>query len=59
MLMKDKCVCLVLKLVNELLQLTLFVLNDLSLFWSELSSMVSQLISESQSEHYVSKHTMI
>ena len=59
MLMKDKCVCLVLKLVNELLQLTLFVLNDLSLFWSELSPMISKLISESQSEHHVSKHIMM
>ena len=28
MLMKDKCVCLVLKLVNEFLQVTLFVLDD-------------------------------
>ena len=57
--MKDKCVCLVLKLVNEFLQVTLFVLNDLCLFWSELSPMISELISESQSEHYVSKHTMM
>ena len=54
--MMDKCVCLKLKLVNELLQATLFVLNDLSLFWSELSPMIFELISESQSEH---KHTMM
>ena len=52
--MKDECVCLVLKLVNGLLQASLLVLNDLSFPWSRFGSLVSDLIPESQSESNVS-----
>ena len=51
--MKDECVCLVLKLVNVLLQVSLLVLNDLSFPCSRFGSMVSDLI-PSQSESNVS-----